>query len=632
MTCLLRQLSVVLLSVVVWGIPCGVSAQTGLGRLNGRVVDPQHAVLPGVAITVSSPALIGQQTLLTESDGRYQFPALPSGVYAVTFELVGFRTLTREGIVITLNNTMTVDVDLELASLAESVVVRGAAPVVDSTTEKVGAHFSAKVMAAVPTATDMWALLSLTPGIRLTNYDVGGSSKDSQGQYTSFGVSDQNQIISDGVDHTEGTGGAGLYADFYANDEVSISSVGNDVETFTPGASVVATVKSGGNEFTGFFHISYDSDHFIGNNLTDELEARGATPQRVLKFWEGHADLGGPIVKDKLWFFGAANHFTVDREVTGVPRTVGTDLGNINDFTTKETYRPSQKDTLIGYVKAGQKEKPHRSLSATTGPDSTVHQDGWWRLYQGQHQRVWTNRLFTEARIGASTSHFEFPPNVDPALNPHRVDLATGEVSGAADGYLSERSKPQASVRATYFLPGHGGSHDFKFGFEFVRDAYRYGALGVSQPTSYADVDGQPAIVTFADWGTADTLNRTWTNLDVRNLRSTLFAQDRWATGDRLTITAGVRVDYQKPYDMGGKRDPILTDFFSAKTIPGQTLLQATDIAPRVGMAYRLDRQGKSVLKAFYGRYYHNFADSFSGAASGGSAYQDWEFCRASDP
>ena len=183
MTRVLRSavVGVVLLSLL--GLAHNGSAQTGLGRLIGTVADPQRAVLPGVLVTVTSPALIGQETTVTEGDGRYLFPALPSGVYIVTFELASFQTFTRQNIVITLATTITVDAQLDLATLAENVVVTGASPLVDLTTQKVGVHFGAKVLASVPSATDMWALLAQTPGIRMLDFDVGGSRKSTQSQY-----------------------------------------------------------------------------------------------------------------------------------------------------------------------------------------------------------------------------------------------------------------------------------------------------------------------------------------------------------------------------------------------------------------------------------------------------------------
>ncbi len=401
-----------------------------------------------------------------------------------------------------------------------------------------------------------------------------------------------------------------MYADYYANQEDSVSAVGNDVEMNTPGVVVSSTVKSGGNELKGFFHLSYDDARFVGSNLDAELVAHGASQQGVLTFWEGHADLGGPIVKDKVWFFGAINDFTLDKEVSGVPRAVATDLGLFNAYTTKETYRPSAKDTLIGYLQTGQKLNPNFGVSVLMSPDSLARKDARWWVYKGEHQRAWTNRLFTEARVGAHKVRGRFTPSVDPAEHPHREDLATGFVSGASSDYVGERSKPQVTARATYFRPGRAGSHDFKFGFEYLYDGYRFGYNGLAGPIRYQDRDGQTSEIVFRDLGTPKTLNRTWTDPEEQNLRYALYAQDRWTPGDRLTMTVGVRMDYQKPSNGDATRDPILTDFFSPKTTPGRTLLTTADVAPRVGLAYRVDRQGKSVLKAFYGRYYHNFADS----------------------
>ena len=188
-------------------------AQMGQGRLTGAVTDVQHAVLPGVIVAATSPALIGQQTAVTQSDGRYLFPALPPGTYALKFSLPNFETLVREGIVLPLATTITVDAQLPLAEVRETVVVTGATPVVDVATTKVGLNVKGEALVGVPNSTDLWGVLAESPGIRMQGFDVGGSHKSQQTSYTVFGMGDQHKVVFDGVETTEGSGGTGFYAD-----------------------------------------------------------------------------------------------------------------------------------------------------------------------------------------------------------------------------------------------------------------------------------------------------------------------------------------------------------------------------------------------------------------------------------
>src|SRR3954466_11764542 len=251
-------------------------AQIGQGRLAGTVTDSQGAVMPGVTVSVTSPALIGAQTTVTEANGRYLFPSLPSGTYRVAFELSGFQKVNRENINVVTGQTISADVQLQVASLAESVTVTGASPVVDVTTTKVGTDLKGEALIGVPTSTDAWGALSEAPGVRMQGFDVGGSHKSQQSGYESFGVQNQARVVSEGVDHTEGVGGTGFYEDFYANEEVSVSSLGSDVEMNSPGAAIVTTIKSGGNQFKGLENFAYEPGSFVGSNAApSDIASRG---------------------------------------------------------------------------------------------------------------------------------------------------------------------------------------------------------------------------------------------------------------------------------------------------------------------------------------------------------------------
>jgi hypothetical protein len=216
------------------------------GRLEGVVRDSQGLVLPGVTVTLSGENVMGTRMATTDVDGSYRFLALPPGTYNLLFELAGFQGLNREGVVVSTGSTFTIDASLQIATVAETITVTGESPVVDVKTTGISATFDQTQLYDVPSATDMWAVLGQTPGIRMTGYDVGGSHKSQQTGYESFGLRSQVRVINDGINTTEGTGGAGGYYDFYAIDEFQVSAQGADVEMSTPGAQVVATTKSGG--------------------------------------------------------------------------------------------------------------------------------------------------------------------------------------------------------------------------------------------------------------------------------------------------------------------------------------------------------------------------------------------------
>ncbi len=161
-----------------------LSAQTATSRLTGTVKDAQGAVLPGVTVTATSPALIGSQIAVTEANGSYQFPSLPSGTYNVKFELSGFKAFSRQNITLALGQTLNVDATLQLASLQETVQVTAESPIVDTQSTAVGNTMDTSKLIGVPASSDMWGALAQAPGVRMRGFDVGGSHKSQQSGYT----------------------------------------------------------------------------------------------------------------------------------------------------------------------------------------------------------------------------------------------------------------------------------------------------------------------------------------------------------------------------------------------------------------------------------------------------------------
>jgi hypothetical protein len=631
------------IGALVLAVAAPAFAQIDQGRLTGTVTDAQNAVLPGVTVTAKSPALIGTRSVITEADGKYSMASLPSGEYELTFELAGFQTFKRSNLKLGLGQILTIDSQLQVASLQESVTVSAASPVVDMQNTKVGTDFTSDKLVGVPTATDIWAVLGQASGVRMNGFDVGGSHKSQQTGYESFGIRNQNRVLNDGVDTTEGTGGAGFYADYFANEEVAVAAAGGDVEMNTPGSAVVNTIKSGGNLFKMLNNLTYQQESFVGDNQTGDAEktARGYTGQPNIKFWEGHTDIGGPITKDKVWFFGSYNHFKIDKQISGVPRSIATDLGVFDNETTKETYKASQKDTIIGYIQYGRKQKPNRGLSVTVSPEAAQPQDSISWVYKAEHQRVWSSRLFTDLKFNLFGYDFPLGVKTDFATHPPRIDTGTNFTSGAAwDAFDLARQKPQVVAQATYYVPDKVGSHDLKVGFEYVLDISKYTIDGRSGPIQYRDLNGATNEIQFVDVGKNSDLNSTWSGGNNRNQRYAGYFQDRWNL-ERTTFTLGIRWDYQRPYYLPGERDPLIKDILPASVglpaLIGQPMFQATaypesaiitrnSVAPRLGVSYDVSGKGATVLKGFYGRYYYNYADAFSALNPNGANYKTFKF------
>jgi hypothetical protein len=309
---------------------------------------------------------------------------------------------------------------------------------------------------------------------------VGGSHKSQQSGYETFGIGGQVRILKEGVNPTEGTGGSGGYWDYYNVSEYQVSAVGADVEMSTPGANIVAIVKSGGNSFSTLTHFDYTSEGMVADNIDDDIIARNGTSAPVLRFYEFHTDLGGPIVRDKAWFYGSYNRFYIDQIISGQDPDIGTDLGLFHTFGGKVTFQITDRDTFVGYSEWNRKQKPYRGLSLTVPPESTGPQHAWHWMHKMEWQRVWSDRLFSKIMLGYFGYNYSQVIKQGTPLytegNPPRVDTATNMVSGPYWGppFNYNRWKPQSLGQFGYYLPDKAGSHNFKFGWDWLVDGFNY--------------------------------------------------------------------------------------------------------------------------------------------------------------
>ena len=247
----LNRLTVFCLCVTLLSLAAPTFAQEFRGRINGVVTDNTGAILPGVTVTASSPAMIQPQVQVTGADGSYRFLALNPGLYQIEFDLTGFQKVDRKEVRVVINQTLTIDQQLNIATLQETVTVTGASPVVDTSTTAMGTNFTKELLTEIPNARDIWAAMGQAPGIQMTAYDVGGSNTGNQSGFRSYGFDTQNQTRMEGIDTTEGTAANAGYFDFGSFEEFQVGGAGADSGAFAGGAVLSISVKSGGDQFRG---------------------------------------------------------------------------------------------------------------------------------------------------------------------------------------------------------------------------------------------------------------------------------------------------------------------------------------------------------------------------------------------
>jgi hypothetical protein len=594
------------------------------GTIQGRVADSQGGLLPGVTVTISSPALIGgAQTQVTNEQGNYRFPAVPPGTYAVEFDLTGFNRLRREAIQITLGFTANLNVELTVATLQETVTVTGDSPIIDTSSTRVQQNFKLEELNSLPNARDMWSLLAVTPGVAMTRIDVGGNRAGTQTGYLAYGygqADSQVRVLVEGINTTEGTTGAGFYFDYGSFEEVFLGTAGNGAEMPHPGVQSQFLGKSGGNQFSGGVYIDWYNDGLQGSNIPDEWIAPTAfnnNPIRagsneMVNYYDFNLNLGGKIKQDKLWWYFSYRdqenqvsqpNFTFDQ-------TFNTRLWNPSG---KGTYLINQNHKLIGYYQWGQKEQPFRQFSGAytySSPDSLRKQiSGSW-VYKGEWNGTLSNSLYVEARYGEFGYYF---PLIGYSDEPWRQDDGSRTVTGGDQRWQQDRQRKQATGAITYFKDNLlRGSHNFKFGAEVNLEtqwngyeSWRPGGIQhifnnnsalrvtIGFPTSSCEVGSLSARECLLSIGKLD--------------HSNIFFSDTW-TIDRLTLTLGLRYDHYKSHVPAQTQ---LANTFggisvAAREFPAQTFFNWDSVVPRAGLTYDLTGDGRTVVKLNYGYFRHN--------------------------
>jgi len=595
----------------------GQTVSTTTGAINGKVTDASGAVMPGVTITISSPAMQGTRTDTTGPDGIYRFSAIPPGDYTVRYELSGFETQIREGLRVGLGFTATVNVELRVARLSESVTVSGQSPVVDIATTKTSTNFDAQQLASLPNARDFWSILAAAPAIQMQRIDVGGSAAGTQTGYSTYDTkSDQHRPMVEGIVNTEGTNAAGFYYDYGSMEEVSVTTGANTPDMPWAGVMTQFIAKSGGNTYHGRLYADYENENIQSRNIDDAQIALGVKGggglgptdlNRLHSYHDLNGDVGGYVKQDKLWWYGSLRDQDAQSLLPNFPvKPFETHLQNI---TGKATYAINSNNKLVGFAQWGKKQQPNRldtfligaTAAVHNSADSTWNQSYWAHTYKVGWDDVVSDKMFFEVHGGQF--HYLWP-NHRYTEAPAYEDISTNIVSGGnQDGWFRDITRNQVLGSLSYFKDGWGGSHNFKVGGEFFNERYDdlrgQGGLGqVPNDVLMVLSNGAPSEVILFQTPSA-SLNGLWT--------TGLYASDTWRANSRLTFTLGVVYDRYRAY-MPDQIGPPVSAFNTTQvSFPAvDNLITWNLTAPRVGLTYDLSGDGKTVLKANYASYWWN--------------------------
>src|SRR5437762_11738786 len=346
---------VAMLMVLSLAVPARAQVQTG--SILVKAVDQQGAVMPGVTITISSPVLVsGSMSGVTDAAGTYRFPSLVPGTYQVKLELAGFSTLVREGILVLVGQTTPIEQAMKVASVAENVTVTGASPTVDTTSANVNVNLSQELIQGTPGGRDIWALVEAkVPGLVISRPDVGGTSGGLQGTFSARGTaSAQNTSFLNGINVGDpaAIGAAGFYYDFDAFDDIQVSTGAHDITVPTSGVFLNMITKTGGNRWHGGPTFTWTGDSLQArNDHNPDLQKYGFRPDGNTSDFVSDVNfsVGGPLVRNKLRFFGSFRDWRVHQNVPVQNSEVVLDQTNITSGLGNFTWQATQNNRPTGF-------------------------------------------------------------------------------------------------------------------------------------------------------------------------------------------------------------------------------------------------------------------------------------------
>jgi hypothetical protein len=631
--------TVPVVSGLLWAAAAGAQQTSGIV---GVVKDASGAVLPGVTVEASSPALIEKaRSVTTEGEGRYNIVDIPPGAYTVTFMLAGFGTFKREGLAIPSGFTATVDATLRVGSLEESITVSGAAPLVDTQNVRKQVVASSELLQQLPTSSkQIYTLVTLTPGYTGVT-DVGGQYLFEAGAYHG---KRGTKVSFNGMGVENSSGNSSYQINAATVEEMVLQTSGISAEVNADGPVMNVVPKSGSNTFQTILNALYSNHSMESDNLTDELRARGLTgANKRVKIFDEAASVGGPIKKDKLWFFGAFRTWGMAKQYAGVywnktqdqaltppgatlrvvpwtpwvDRPTDVNSGrweSYDSYSGRVTWQVATKHKVDAFL--------DHQIGCNCGSTSAVGAQeagggtGQYKFEpnvftQISYSAPLTQRLLLEAAYGTSISQWNqlWQPGVQADV-ASVTDIGLGITYGASAAY---RGRPDYTNRSTQRFSATyvTGAHTFKAGIQteqLATDQFIFANANMS----YVFRNGNPISI---------TQRTTPYNEQDRGNDFGVYAQDQWKL-KRLSLTLGGRFDrfvgYDPAQDLPGTPDSQFEKSYpgvrTAATFANQWIGprhfdKVTDIPnwkdfnPRLGASYDLFGTGRTALKFSIGRY-----------------------------
>ncbi len=582
--------------------PIAFSQSRETGAIRGVVTDEQNVPLPGVNVTLTGGNLMGVRTFVTDASGEFRFPALPPGEYQVRAELQGFGTVLREKIRVNTTATLNVDFQLKASALAEEVTVIAQSPTVDvKSTETASVTLSNEILRNIPYSQFTSDIVNMAPGVN--NDSAYGGSSGTGVAYTMDGV---------GVADPDG-GTAWVFLDHNIIEEAKVMGIGLPAEygNFT-GVIFNLVTKSGGNAFAGHVEFNFqgqrgDSKFWQAVNNGAYVEDFPELTSPSSKLFDINVHLGGPIIKDKLWFYAGGQFYRSQNRPTGFPENV--DYKQPRGFL-KLTSQLTPTLNINASLEIDNYRGINRDSGANVDANATVTQDSPEIVGNFSLTKILSPKTFFDLKAAFFTGYYYLDPEVGMDAYMHFDYADNRRHDSAGYYYYADRSRYQANASLTHYVEDFiAGSHDFKFGAEFersfVRSRYGYTGAGGSLGDNVQYYDYTDYYIT----GVSNYLAYQYGGYDnnTRYTRLEGFAQDSWQVTKRLNISLGARLS-QYWGQVKGVSGPVY---------------KASRITPRLGFTFDILGDKTTILKGHYGQFSEAMLASYHDRMNPNSAYKD---------
>ena len=613
-----------LLLLVLAGMPASALAQSAIA---GVVRDTSGAVLPGVTVEAASPVLIEKsRAATTDGDGRFQIVDLRPGLYTVTFSLEGFSSFKRDGIDLPSNFTATVNADMKVGSLEETITVSGQAPVVDVSNATQQTVMNRAVLDSVPTGRSVQTLSALLPGARLALPDVGGNSGMQNRDISVHGSDGRDMtFMVDGMvlNGIEGDGSVQSYYNEMMFEEITYQTSGISAETSAGGVRANMIPKDGGNTFKGTLFATAANDAMQSNNLTPDLIARGlAAPDALFRIWDVNVAEGGPIKRNRLWFFASYRDWGVHQYIANSffgwgpkgpgsdPAIFGTasgkqtvDNASVRSGMSRFTAQVNSKNKVAFYWDKIRKFRGHENSAGAgvviAGEATDVRAPKPRYTTETKWTSTLTNRLLLEAGYALDNETYTVENLPESAGVIPKRDITQNTLYGAYDfGYYYREPKRRTVVSSMSYVTGsHAAKVGIQYGFGYFK---RSRVLTADLVQRYRNGVPDSVFVYNTPQNSKADMNR-----DMG-----IYAQDSWTFG-RFTLIPGVR--FENFVGSVAAQEAPAGRFVPAKKFAAiEDLPNWKDVSPRFGMAWDVQGNGKTAVKFGMGKYMRAYTTGFA--------------------